>query len=105
MALSTSDDDDEEAVVFKRVTRSGRDEDEGADRSSTKRARVSEIEERQGDGSEDMEEDGEEEEEQEEDAKPIGEAVKVTGKGRSRKSHFLAFEYDGNHYDLVSFFL
>ncbi|CAM8884448.1 unnamed protein product [Rhodiola kirilowii] len=35
-----------------------------------------------------------------EDAKPIGEVIKVSGKGRGRKKHYQAFEYDGNRYDL-----
>ncbi|XP_057978309.1 uncharacterized protein LOC131164830 [Malania oleifera] len=35
-----------------------------------------------------------------EDAKPIGDVVKVSGKGRGRRSHYAAFEFDGNHFDL-----
>ncbi|CAN1778068.1 Chromatin remodeling protein EBS [Linum perenne] len=49
------------------------------------------------------EESGEEEEEEEEvqeDAKPVGEAVKVSGKGKNRRSHFQAFEFDGIQYEL-----
>ncbi|PPD87728.1 hypothetical protein GOBAR_DD15367 [Gossypium barbadense] len=34
------------------------------------------------------------------DAKPIGEAVRVSGKGRGRRSHYEAFEFDSNRYDL-----
>jgi len=43
----------------------------------------------------------EEEEPPQEDAKPIGEPVRVSGKGRGRKKHFDSFEYDGNQYTLV----
>lgn len=43
-----------------------------------------------------------EEEPQLEDAKPIGEVVRLSGKGRGRRQHYEAFEYDGNRYDLVS---
>ena len=43
------------------------------------------------------------EEAPQEDAKPIGDAVRVSGKGRGRRSHYEAFEFDGNRYDLVSF--
>lgn len=47
----------------------------------------------------------EEDEEQLEDAKPIGEVIRVTGKGRGRRNHYESFEYDGNRYELVSFHL
>ncbi|KAM3321755.1 hypothetical protein P3S67_002906 [Capsicum chacoense] len=42
----------------------------------------------------------EEEQEQLEDAKPIGEVVKVTGKGKGRRNHYESFEHDGNSYEL-----
>ncbi|XP_055821535.1 uncharacterized protein LOC129890053 isoform X2 [Solanum dulcamara] len=42
----------------------------------------------------------EEEEEQLEDAKPIGEVIRVTGKGKGRRNHYESFEYDGNRYEL-----
>ncbi|KAK1266678.1 hypothetical protein QJS04_geneDACA000424 [Acorus gramineus] len=35
-----------------------------------------------------------------EDAKPFGEQIRVSGKGKSRKTHYSAFEYDGNHFEL-----
>lgn len=37
-----------------------------------------------------------------EDAKPIGDVVRVSGKGRGRRRHYEAFEYDGTRFDLVS---
>lgn len=37
-----------------------------------------------------------------EDAKPIGEPLRVSGKGRGRKRHYESFEFDGNQYSLVS---
>ncbi|CAH8312299.1 unnamed protein product [Eruca vesicaria subsp. sativa] len=52
---------------------------------------------------EDEEKETEEEEEEEEkpdDASPVGESVKVTGKGKGRRTHFLQFDYDGNTYNL-----
>ncbi|KAE8694586.1 Mitochondrial substrate carrier family protein isoform 1 [Hibiscus syriacus] len=57
---------------------------------------------------EDKEEGDPEEEEEEdpvdegilEDAKPIGEVVRVSGKGRGRRSHYESFEIDGHRYDL-----
>jgi len=39
-----------------------------------------------------------------EDAKPIGEPVRVSGKGRGRKRHYDSFEFDGIQYTLVSSF-
>ncbi|KAL5188779.1 hypothetical protein HKD37_05G014140 [Glycine soja] len=42
----------------------------------------------------------EEEEPPQEDAKPIGEPVRLSGKGRGRKKHYESFEYDGNQYTL-----
>ncbi|KAA8522407.1 hypothetical protein F0562_013232 [Nyssa sinensis] len=35
-----------------------------------------------------------------EDAKPIGDVIRVSGKGRGRRNHFDSFEYDGLRYDL-----
>ncbi|KAK7308975.1 hypothetical protein RJT34_05349 [Clitoria ternatea] len=35
-----------------------------------------------------------------EDAKPIGDPIRVSGKGRGRRKHFDSFEYDGNQYTL-----
>ncbi|KAL1364419.1 hypothetical protein HN51_012612 [Arachis hypogaea] len=42
----------------------------------------------------------EEEEPPQEDAKPIGDPIRVSGKGRGRKKHFESFEFDGNQYTL-----
>lgn len=46
------------------------------------------------------EKEAEEEEPQQEDAKPIGEPTRYSGKGRGRRSHYEAFEYDCNRYEL-----
>lgn len=35
-----------------------------------------------------------------EDAKPVGEIIRVSGKGRGRRRHYEAFEFDGNRFDL-----
>lgn len=47
-----------------------------------------------------VEEAAEKEEEQLEDAKPIGEIIRVTGKGKGRRNHYESLEYDGNRYAL-----
>lgn len=51
------------------------------------------------------EEDEEEEEEEEEepvqeDAKPIGDVIRVSGKGRGQRKHYKEFEFDGNRFEL-----
>lgn len=46
------------------------------------------------------EEEEEEEESPVEDAKPIGEPVRFSGKGRGRKNHFQSFDFDGDQYSL-----
>ncbi|KAJ7952307.1 bromo-adjacent-likey (BAH) domain-containing protein [Quillaja saponaria] len=44
---------------------------------------------------------GDQEEEQpQEDAKPVGDPVRVSGKGRGRRTHYASFEFDGNRYEL-----
>ncbi|KAJ6933614.1 hypothetical protein NC651_008876 [Populus alba x Populus x berolinensis] len=46
------------------------------------------------------EEEVEVEEVPQEDAKPAGVLTRVSGKGRGRRTHFDAFEFDGNRYEL-----
>ncbi|KAL3652681.1 hypothetical protein CASFOL_002362 [Castilleja foliolosa] len=41
-----------------------------------------------------------EEEQEDVEAHPLGEVVRVSGKGRGRRSHFASFEYDGQNYEL-----
>ncbi|CAN6834441.1 unnamed protein product, partial [Brassica oleracea] len=36
------------------------------------------------------------------DAKPVGEPVKVTGRGERRRNHYGQFEYKGERYELLS---
>uniref|UniRef100_A0A2N9FSL2 Uncharacterized protein n=1 Tax=Fagus sylvatica TaxID=28930 RepID=A0A2N9FSL2_FAGSY len=50
-------------------------------------------------------EEDEDEEPPQEDAKTIGDSIRLSGKGRGRRSHYEAFEFDGNRYDLVSHLL
>ena len=49
------------------------------------------------------EEEVEVEEVPQEDAKPAGVSTRVSGKGRGRRTHFDAFDFDGNRYELVSY--
>ncbi|KAI4326956.1 hypothetical protein L6164_019466 [Bauhinia variegata] len=44
--------------------------------------------------------DDEVEEPLQEDAKPIGDPIRVSGKGRGRRKHYESFEFDGNQYVL-----
>ncbi|PKA58820.1 hypothetical protein AXF42_Ash000913 [Apostasia shenzhenica] len=47
-----------------------------------------------------LEEESGEEEEEEAKAVPLGEVLKVTGKGKKRKNHYGSFEVDGNNFEL-----
>ncbi|KAJ6347446.1 hypothetical protein OIU76_004011 [Salix suchowensis] len=47
------------------------------------------------------EEEVEVEEVPQEDAKPAGVSTRVSGKGRGRRTHFDAFDFDGNRYELM----
>ncbi|XVE64841.1 hypothetical protein DITRI_Ditri07aG0134400 [Diplodiscus trichospermus] len=111
----TSDDEDE-APAPPRRSRSGderqerkrkimklqdEDDEENEERELKKKKRRKKK--RDEDEEEEVEEEEEEEEEEEgvqEDAKPIGEVVRLSGKGKGRRSHYEAFEFDGNRYDL-----
>ncbi|PHT57746.1 hypothetical protein CQW23_00109 [Capsicum baccatum] len=44
-------------------------------------------------------------EEEEDHAKPIGEVIRVTRRGRGRKNFYESFEYDGNRFELGDVFL
>ena len=93
-------------VNRRRLTRvaTSDDEDEAPPRPQRTRKRMRLIEE-------DNDDDENEEEKQQEvpelpqpaeDAKPLGEPVRVSGKGRGRKRHYDSFEFDGIQYTLVS---
>lgn len=73
------DDDEEEASNDKKMKLNGDDDDEEEEEEAS----------------------SEEEESPLEDAKPVGGPVRVSGKGRGRKSHFQSFEFDNNLYTLV----
>ena len=45
------------------------------------------------------EDENENEEPSQEDAKTIGDSIRLSGKGRGRRSHYEAFEFDGNRYE------
>ncbi|KAI5383700.1 uncharacterized protein LOC127105576 isoform X2 [Lathyrus oleraceus] len=72
------DDDEEEASNDKKMKLNGDDDDEEEEEEAS----------------------SEEEESPLEDAKPVGGPVRVSGKGRGRKSHFQSFEFDNNLYTL-----
>jgi hypothetical protein len=62
------------------------------------------VEEENDEKSEPEEEQEPERENVQEDAKVIGDIIKVTGKGKRKKSHYASFEFDGNVFELVLFF-
>ncbi|XXG85153.1 hypothetical protein AAC387_Pa11g0293 [Persea americana] len=97
----------------RRLIASSEDEDEErlpppSSSTSTKKKRREEEEDRasernkknkKGRGNEDEDEE-EEEEAVQEDAKPVGDIIKTSGKGKGKKNHYASFEYDGNHFEL-----
>ena len=99
----------------RRLIASSEDEDEErlpppSSSTSTKKKRREEEEDRasernkknkKGRGNEDEDEE-EEEEAVQEDAKPVGDIIKTSGKGKGKKNHYASFEYDGNHFELVN---
>ncbi|XP_068640592.1 ASI1-immunoprecipitated protein 3-like [Aristolochia californica] len=106
--ISTSEDDEEEAPPLPPPPPPRPSSNSDERRSKRKRSRREEAEspkrskreeEREVNGAGGGEE-AEEEETPLEDAKPIGEVVRTTGKGKWKKSHFASFEYDGNRFDL-----
>lgn len=108
--VATSDEEEEEPRTKASASREKRRE-----RSNGRGKKRKELDDEsdEDDGGAVEEEDGEElepEEEQEperenvqEDAKVIGEVIKVTGKGKRKKSHYASFEFDGNVFELVLF--
>nr|XP_043635352.1 uncharacterized protein LOC122606573 [Erigeron canadensis]XP_043635361.1 uncharacterized protein LOC122606573 [Erigeron canadensis] len=52
------------------------------------------------DEEEDEQEEEKQQEEEEEEAKPVGEVVRVSGKGKNRRNHYNSFEFDGVTYQL-----
>ncbi|XP_022737041.1 uncharacterized protein LOC111289940 isoform X3 [Durio zibethinus] len=107
--VSTSDDEDEVPIPPRRLRSEDKRQESKRKKMKLQEADDEEDEEREmkrkrkrkKKRDEDEEEDEEEEEGGvQEDAKPIGEVVRVSGKGRGRRSHYEAFEFDGNRYDL-----
>lgn len=85
--LPMSDDEDDAPPLRKAVD----------DEEQKKPTRASDDEEEE---EEEEEREGEEEEEVQDEATPVGEAIRVSGKGRGKKSHYEAFEFDGLRYEL-----
>ncbi|KAF7828273.1 transcriptional regulator ATRX-like protein isoform X2 [Senna tora] len=70
------------------------EDDERDDEEKKKKRKEKQKEE---EGSQSVDED---EEQPQEDAKPIGDPIRVSGKGRGRRKHYESFEFDGNQYTL-----
>ncbi|XP_052209863.1 uncharacterized protein LOC127813127 isoform X2 [Diospyros lotus] len=68
------------------------EEEEGEERAKRRNRTREEEQSRNGGGGED--------EEAQEDAKPVGEVRKISGKRKTRLTHYSAFEYDGVRYEL-----
>lgn len=89
MKFYEDDDEEEEAASIKQVTKTKRDKKKSKD-----------DEEEEKEVSPPPEEEEEEEEVPVEDAKPVGEVVRVSGKGKTRRNHYKSFEFDGLSYEL-----
>ncbi|KAF5198803.1 bromo-adjacent-like protein [Thalictrum thalictroides] len=105
--ISTTDSEGEEEGEFK----SGQfefleDEHQSPPLNNTKkknRKLLVEEDEDEEDRQQEQPDEAQEEEEEEavtEDAKPIGVVMKESGKGRNKRTHYEAFEYDGNRFEL-----
>ncbi|XP_031484380.1 uncharacterized protein LOC116253608 [Nymphaea colorata] len=88
--VATSDEEDE-ANPASTVTRRS---PQPASASSSKKKKPGKVEEAAG------EPEIQEEEETPVDLKPVGDPVKVSGKGRDRKTHYSAFELEGNVFQI-----
>lgn len=89
MKFYEDDDEEEEAAAIKQVTKTKRDKKKSKD-----------DEEEEKEVSPPPEDEEEEEEVPVEDAKPVGEVVRVSGKGKTRRNHYKSFEFDGLSYEL-----
>ncbi|CAN6808844.1 unnamed protein product [Brassica oleracea] len=92
-----SSDEEDDVPARRAKVRNSRSPEEATEGKRRKRKTVKLYEDFEDDVEEEEEE---EEEERPEDANPVGESVKVTGKGKGRRTHFEQFEYDGNRYKL-----
>lgn len=94
--ITSSEDEEEErpAPSTSAKKKRGQEEDRESEENSKKKKK------KKGRGDEDEEE--EEEEALQEDAKPVGDVIRTSGKARGKKNHYSAFEYDGNHFELVN---
>ncbi|KAE8727727.1 hypothetical protein F3Y22_tig00005406pilonHSYRG00496 [Hibiscus syriacus] len=98
MKLQEEDEEDDEEMESKRTRNKKREEDPEEEEEDPEEEEEEDPEEEEEDPEE--EEEDPEEEEIVEDAKPIGEVVRVSGKGRVRRSHYGSFEFDGTRYDI-----
>ncbi|XP_030538160.1 uncharacterized protein LOC115746507 [Rhodamnia argentea] len=89
------DEDEDGGGGEPEADREGGREEKSANNAKRRKKKEEEEEEEEEGPEEEVEE-----EEPDEDAKPIGDAVRFSGKGRGRKSHYEAFELDGNQYEL-----
>lgn len=99
--VKLGDEDEDEGGGGPGADQEGGREEKGAKNAPKGRKRKKKEEEEEDHEAEEEEEEPEEED-PDEDAKPIGEPVRFSGKGRGRRSHYESFEFDGNQYELVS---
>ncbi|KAF8670780.1 hypothetical protein HU200_050451 [Digitaria exilis] len=100
--LEEEEDDEKDLEAMRRAEEEERREQEAETQTRRRRGRPKRRRE-----PESEDEDPEEEEQQEEpreeentEAVPVGNPVRVTGKGKKQKKHYNSFEYEGNTFEL-----
>jgi len=101
--LEEEEDDEKDLEAMRRAEEEERREQEAETQTRRRRGRPKRRREPESEEEEPEEEEPQEEEPREEDnteAVPVGDPVKVTGKGKKQKKHYNSFEYEGNTFEL-----
>jgi len=101
--LEEEEDDEKDLEAMRRAEEEERREQEAETQTRRRRGRPKRRREPESEEEELEEEEPQEEEPREEDnteAVPVGDPVKVTGKGKKQKKHYNSFEYEGNTFEL-----
>ncbi|CAK9141891.1 unnamed protein product [Ilex paraguariensis] len=94
-SYSANTEEDQRNLRKRKKMKLNEEEEEEEEAPRTKKNKGKEIEQSLSGDEEEVKEEA-----LQEDAKPIGEVIRVSGKGRGRRNHFGVFEYDGLQYNL-----
>ncbi|PUZ56401.1 hypothetical protein GQ55_5G295700 [Panicum hallii var. hallii] len=101
--LEEEEDDEKDLEAMRRAEEEERREQEAETQTRRRRGRPKRRREPESEDEDPEEEEPQEEEPREEEnteAVPVGDPVKVTGKGKKQKKHYNSFEYEGNTFEL-----